>query len=102
MRADYSTGCLPGRGRARLTGQDAAFAVPAPVLLLLVLPVLLLLVLPVLPVLLLPVLLVAAAFLVAEARRFSRAYMSACFPSPGLRRSISNSVVALIRSLSLP
>jgi len=91
MRADYSTGCLPGRGRARLTGQDAAFAVLVPVLLLLVLPVLLL-----------PVLLVAAAFLVAEARRFSRAYMSACLPSPGLRRSISNSVVALIRSLSLP
>ena len=38
----------------------------------------------------------------AGARRFSRAYMSACLPSPGLRRSISNSVVALIRSLSLP
>ncbi len=33
---------------------------------------------------------------------FTRAYISACLPSPGLRRSISKSVVALIRSLSLP
>ncbi len=38
----------------------------------------------------------------AGARGFSLAYMSACLPSPGLRRSISNSVVAVIKSLSLP
>ena len=43
-----------------------------------------------------------AGDLAAERRRLSRAYRIGCFPSPGLRRSVSNSVVAVMRSLSFP
>jgi hypothetical protein len=41
-----------------------------------------------------------AGDLAGERRRLSRAKMIGCFPSPGLRRSVSNSVVAVMRSLS--
>ena len=44
----------------------------------------------------------AVVRLAGAARGFTRAYIRACLPSPGLRRSTSNSVVAVIRSLSLP